>query len=184
MRIAMQCGQDSDCNPSSVGAILGNWTGVSGIPDKFKLELEPGNTFFATSYSFDDAISLNLDLTRQTLILAGAVSEGAEENESWTIPRPGPVRATILEQWPQEPNAPPALTAQILSQHGLEVNLKAEATDADGVLAYDWSFGDLSRGQGQQVTHQYATTGTYEILVFAADAIGNTSWKAIEVTVP
>ena len=40
MKIAMMCGQDSDCNPSTVGGILGNWMGYEAIPDKWKRELK------------------------------------------------------------------------------------------------------------------------------------------------
>ena len=34
--IATRCGQDSDCNPSSAGGILGTILGYSAIPDEWK----------------------------------------------------------------------------------------------------------------------------------------------------
>ena len=36
MKIAMQCGQDSDCNPSSAGSIIGCYIGYNNIPNKWK----------------------------------------------------------------------------------------------------------------------------------------------------
>jgi hypothetical protein len=35
MNIAMRCGLDSDCNPSTVGGILGTVLGMQGIPEKW-----------------------------------------------------------------------------------------------------------------------------------------------------
>ena len=53
MVIAMQCGQDSDCNPSSVGGILGTYYGFDGIPASCVRNLdEDGTRFSATTLSF------------------------------------------------------------------------------------------------------------------------------------
>ena len=37
--IAMRCGQDSDCNPSNAGGVLGTMLGFSGIPEPWKAGL-------------------------------------------------------------------------------------------------------------------------------------------------
>ncbi|MDP8222084.1 MAG: ADP-ribosylglycohydrolase family protein [Candidatus Lernaella stagnicola] len=184
MRIAMRCGQDSDCNPSSVGGILGNWMGLSQIPDKFKRELESDRRFMFTDYTFEDVISTTLDLSRQVMLQAGAVVEGVGEDEVWTIPFTEEIQPPLLEQWPEIQNVPPVLSASVISQDGPVVELEADATDADGVLAYEWHFGDLSRAKGAQVEHEYASAGTYEVIAYVTDWAGNTSWQAISVTIP
>ena len=184
MRIAMRCGQDSDCNPSSVGGILGNWMGLSQLPEKFKSALESDRRFIFTNVTLDDAIATNLDLARQVVDLAGGKVEGSGASEVWTIPPATPVQPPILEQWPQTPNAPPALTARVRAMQGRTVTLEAKATDGDGVLEIEWYFGDLSRGRGPGVEHTYDAPGQYRIVVFAADGIGNTSWQALTVSLP
>jgi hypothetical protein len=70
----MRAGQDSDCNPSSVGGILGNYLGLSNIPDKWKSALEvTDRTFAYTDYSFDDAVDVTLELAREVLLNEGLI---------------------------------------------------------------------------------------------------------------
>ena len=184
MKIAMQCGQDSDCNPSSVGGILGNWVGLSGIPDKFKNELNSDLLFLFTDYSLENAIEAQLDLTRKIMTMEGAVVEGSGTDEVWTIPANDQTQPPIFEQWPESVNEPPALNARVTSKNGLSVMFSAEATDAEGILAYEWYFGDLKRSTESNIEHHYDQPGTYEVIVYATDGIGNTSWQLIMTTVP
>ena len=66
MRIAMQCGQDSDCNPSSAGAIIGCLIGYNNIPSTWKSSLDmTGRTFSYTSYTFNDCVNVNLALAKK-----------------------------------------------------------------------------------------------------------------------
>lgn len=182
MRIAMRCGQDSDCNPSSVGGILGNWLGVSGIPEKYKSALRPDTSFLFTDYSLREAVAAQLDQAEQVLTMAGASVEG--EGRIWTIPASAEILPPILEQWPNEANDLPVLTARLVSQDGAHVRCEANASDADGILDYEWYFGDLRRARGAAVEHAYAAPGTYEIIVIVADGIGNTAWQSLSVAVP
>jgi len=184
MKIAMRCGQDSDCNPSSVGSIMGNWMGFSKIPDKFKAALQSDLKFLFTDYTLEQVVAANLELSRQVMIQVGASVQGTGEDEVWIIPSDSEIQPPILEQWPESENAPPVLWAHVVSQNGLTVEFEAGATDDDGILAYEWYFGDLSRANGARVEHEYSASGTYEIIVYVTDGIGNTSWKAIPVTVP
>jgi hypothetical protein len=184
MRIAMRCGQDSDCNPSSVGGILGNWVGFSGIPDPFKIELQTDLRFLFTTYTLEDAIAVNLEFAEDVLDLAGAIQEGTGEGLVWKLPPETDVSPPLLEQWPTDPNTPPQLSVQVLSQQGRIVELEAHATDEDGVPGCEWYFGDLRRTRGNRVVHDYASPGIYDIAVCASDSTGNTSWQVIRVTVP
>jgi len=184
MRIAMRCGQDSDCNPSSVGGILGNWMGLSGIPEPFKKELQSCFRFLFTEYTLDDALVANLELAGQVMLMAGAAVEEGDGSEVWTVPVERGVQPPLLEQWATSPNTPPQLTAHVVSQNGMAIELEASATDEDGVLGYEWHFGDVSRAWGAHAVHHYTAPGTYEIIIYATDKTGNTSWQSIPVTVP
>ena len=66
--IATRCGQDSDCNPASVGGILGTILGYSNIPEYWRKPVEEVldrnfvytdiSLLKATDYSFDQALKV------------------------------------------------------------------------------------------------------------------------------
>jgi hypothetical protein len=182
--ISMRCGQDSDCNPSTVGGILGTLYGYQGIPAQYVTEMDDTKKFDYTDWTLPHCVDATEALARQAVVLAGGsirTSEGGVE--TWTIPRPA-VTPLVLEQWPVEANEAPVLAGVEADVEGRAVDFHAEATDADGIAGYLWSFGDLDYGDRPVLTHVYAVPGTYEAIVWAADTKGNTSWKAVTVTVP
>ena len=181
MRIAMLSGQDSDCNPSTVGGILGAWLGLSGIPDKFKSRLVTDHVFSYTDIDYADAIELSVDLAREALVMNGGSVTGSGEDEVWQIPTQETIVPPILEQWPEEENPLPELTLTLERTQGRTVTLSAEATDDDGIQGYQWYFGDLSYENGPEVKHTYRQDGTYEVIGYVTDGIGNTAWSAVEV---
>jgi OOP family OmpA-OmpF porin len=66
----------------------------------------------------------------------------------------------------------------------LTVELRAVGNDTDGsVVKYLWDFGDGTTGEGQQVTHTYATAGRYEPLVTVTDNSGLTGSASTAVSV-
>lgn len=180
--IAMRGGQDSDCNPSTVGGLLGTLHGRETIPAKFLTHLKWDEPILFTGYTLEQAIDANLALARDAVTRLGGSVEGEGEAATWRLPvqEPAPL---ILEQWPLTPNEAPALTASLVSLDGRTASLSAEATDQDGGLTFQWFFGDLTYADGASVTHTYAP-GTHEALVWASDALGNTSWARVAVTVP
>jgi len=187
MRIAMRCGQDSDCNPSSAGGILGNWVGLSGIPDRFTSDLRSDIPFLFTDMTLDDAVAATLEIARQAVVLAGGAILGeGTAREVWGIPIQGEIEPPILEQWPPAPaEAPPAFTAKIVKKDGARVELEARPEDTTGgALTYEWYFGDLGRAKGARVAHTYAAPGAYEILVCGSDASGTSAWRRLGVSVP
>ena len=180
MRISMRAGQDSDCNPSSVGGILGNYLGFSNIPGKWKSALELADRQFAyTDYSFNDAVNVNLELAREVLLMNGGWISGT----TWYIPEQDPVRPPILEQWPEDANDQPILNASAKVQQERTVKFSASASDDDGIKAYQWYFGDLSYADGTDVVHTYRQGGTYDAICYVTDDTGNTAWKVVRVTV-
>jgi hypothetical protein len=180
MRISMRCGQDSDCNPSSVGGILGNYLGFSDIPDEWKSALEFSDRKFAyTDYSFNDAVNVNLELAREVLLVNGGWISGT----TWHIPDQGIIRPPILEQWPDDPNEQPVLSASARTPQGRTVRFRASASDDDGIQAHQWYFGDLSYADGPNVSHTYRQDGTYDAICYVTDNTGNTAWELVRITV-
>lgn len=58
------------------------------------------------------------------------------------------------------------------------------STDSDGVIVlYYWEFGDGGSGDGSQVTHAYATAGTYPVLLTVVDDRGGSDTSSGEVHV-
>src|SRR5205085_3083715 len=63
IRIAMQCGQDSDCNPSTAGGILGAMHGYHAIPEKFRAAIPAMSSakFSYTAYTFDSIVDTSMN---------------------------------------------------------------------------------------------------------------------------
>jgi hypothetical protein len=77
MNIAMRCGLDSDCNPSTVGGILGTTLGMKGIPQKwaFLRDLPIENRSITEVYpqviSWDDILSATVEVGIRNIETAG-----------------------------------------------------------------------------------------------------------------
>jgi hypothetical protein len=187
MLIAMRGGQDSDCNPSSAGGILGCFMGYNAIPDKWKSELSTTMKFSYTDYTLQDCLDLSTDLAREVLERTGGTISGSGSSEIWTIPDQGPIMPPILEQWPRSSNTAPLMSASIVNQSGNAVEFTVTAGDPDGIADYQWFFGDHTYSNGQIITHYFPdreNEETYEVICYVTDGIGNTSWDKLSVTIP
>jgi hypothetical protein len=104
MEIAVRCGQDNDCNPSSACGVLGCSLGLAKMEDKYKSYLPKlaGRNFAHTNYSYDTITDACLDVARQVIKQAGGkiVKEGEETYA--IIPEQEPIPPMTLEQWPDE----------------------------------------------------------------------------------
>lgn len=71
--IATRCGQDSDCNPSSAGGILGCLLGYEAIPDEWKANLEEveDRPLQYTTTSLRDACAITSRLALETIVRGG-----------------------------------------------------------------------------------------------------------------
>ncbi len=103
--IAMRCGQDSDCNPSSAAGILFTAIGFADLPEKFKIALDPLAKFSHTAYDFPTLVGACEELAREVVTNGGGRVETDEEgNECFVIPRRSP-RPSVLEQcWEAAPS--------------------------------------------------------------------------------
>jgi hypothetical protein len=95
MDISTRAGQDSDCNPSSAGGILGTMLGYEKIPAYWKQGLREAEDidFKYTTVSLNDAYELSLKHAIEVIKMNG----GKVEADQITLPvqKPSPVR---LEQ--------------------------------------------------------------------------------------
>jgi hypothetical protein len=94
--VATRSGQDSDCNPSSAGGILGVMLGYARIPDEWKSGIPSlaGQKFSYTDYSFDDIVTSTLRRAEKVVLAAG----GTTDDKGLTVPWQSAV-PPALEQW-------------------------------------------------------------------------------------
>jgi hypothetical protein len=94
--IAMRGGQDSDCNPSSAGGILGVILGYRGIPAKWTEPLGAlaDKKFSYTGYSYNSIVQSTIERAKQVVKLQG----GAVTSTSFEIPEQKPM-SLELEQF-------------------------------------------------------------------------------------
>ena len=76
--IATRCGQDADCNPATVGGVLGVMTGYSNIPEFWLKPLQEIETlkFEGSPISLSTAYELSLKHALGVIQLAGGKTEG------------------------------------------------------------------------------------------------------------
>jgi len=96
LEIAARSGQDSDCNPSTAGGILGVMLGYSAIPEAWKSGIPAlaDRKFKFTQSSLNDICRSTLARALKLVRLAGGTITDAEV----TIPVQAP-EAAALEQW-------------------------------------------------------------------------------------
>jgi hypothetical protein len=96
LEIATRSGQDSDCNPSTAGGILGVMLGYSGIPDGWKSGIPAlaDRKFAYTRSSLNDICRSTLQRALTLVQMAGGTVSDADV----IIPEQAP-KAAPLEQW-------------------------------------------------------------------------------------
>ena len=88
LEIATRCGQDSDCNPSNAGGVLGTLIGFEKIPAQWKVGLEQieDQKFDYCDYSLKDVYEVNYRLAGELVARGG----GSVGESSWIIQRQRP----------------------------------------------------------------------------------------------
>ena len=145
--------------------------------------LENGRT---VSVNAKQAAAVQVKLTRNTTAnvdtasqATGATGGSGGGSKKWIIigaaAGGGVLAAVLLSKKNKAPSTPniSAPTTQGLAS-STSFSFTASATDPDGdSLSFTWDFGDGSTGTGSQVTHTYASAGSFNVTVKADDGKGN-----------
>lgn len=183
LAITIRCGQDTDTSAQNLGSILGAYLGDEGLPSVVHAsEPKTGAKVEGTSWTLPEVMQVQETAARKSLRLQGGRVVGDGPREVWQVPR-RPILPPLLEQWPSEKNSAPELSAKLVRVEGMRVEVSASATDAEGVLDYQWHFGDLSHANGASVQHEYRVAGEFEIVCYVTDRTGHTSYERIPVVI-
>jgi hypothetical protein len=178
VRIAMRTGQDSDCNPSNAGSIMGEFLGFHRL-HRFTRGLNLDLRFPHTGYTPRKAI-------RTSIAVAAAITRangGQASSDGWVIPA-SHAASLPVERWPLAADSAPRIKHLSFTRSGDAVHFSAHAVDGNGIRDYGWSFGDLSDGTGHGPTPVYAQPGSYTVLLWASDRLGRTSVRRVSVAIP
>ncbi|MBE0534344.1 MAG: ADP-ribosylglycohydrolase family protein [Phycisphaerae bacterium] len=115
--ISMRCGQDSDCNPSNAGGVLGTALGYSALDGKFKSALNQKGKFSHTPYDWPTLVSVCEKLARDGVVREGGrIEKDGDGQEVFVIPVRRP-RTTALEQcWEPGPIANSRFTEEEMAK--------------------------------------------------------------------
>jgi hypothetical protein len=102
MDISMRCGQDSDCNPSSVGGILGAIMGYDNIPEKW---LNPYKeiediTLNYTTVSLNDCYNICFNSSLENINKYGGKVEGEDITFAYSSPETLPLEVAYPNIYP------------------------------------------------------------------------------------
>lgn len=155
IKISMQCGQDSDCNPSNVGGILGNYYGFKALPEIWTSKINmTGYNFAYTNHTMKSAVELNYNLTLEMLELKGFTKDG----NTWEIITDKEIVPVPFEQWPDIPNA--EVDIQVIDNI---LSVTTNIYDQNGIKSILWDFGDGATDISGNTVHVYEAVGEYDI---------------------
>ena len=167
--IAMRCGQDSDCNPSTVGGVLGTMLGFDRIPAKYKTNLDkPDAKFSYTNYTLQNAVDTTLSLCKSRL---------TRTEEGWEMVT-APTTPMAAEQWPEAPEVTFSASAE---KDRVTLSLSAYSVPGIGSTLID--FGDGFVAKDNVAGYRYSKNGTYTITCTVSDVLGNTVTKTQTVKI-
>jgi hypothetical protein len=86
IKIAMMCGQDSDCNPSNAAGILATAIGCDKLPQQYK-NINNKEKFYYTQYNFPQLVDVSVKLAEQLVVRNGGKVEKSADGDIWVIPQ-------------------------------------------------------------------------------------------------
>jgi hypothetical protein len=104
--IAIRCGQDSDCNPSSAGGVLCATIGYSKLPQQYRSGLDEERTFSFTGYNVPKLLAACEKVAREAVVKAGGrIERDAQGEEVFVIPVEEPRPGKLEQCWAPGPPA-------------------------------------------------------------------------------
>lgn len=170
--ISLRCGQDSDCNPSTVAGILGNYYGFEALKKYFAGLNMTEMMFATTSVSFSTAVSLCDDFANQFLTDCGYA-----DGDIYRLPLT-PVQPVSFEQWERMPSA-----ELILAENDGTVTVSLAAHDASGILSISVDMGDGNVFDDAISLYRYEFAGTYTVKATVTSCEGISRTLSSDVTV-
>ncbi len=117
MLIAMRCGQDNDCNPSSAGGVICTTIGLAAVPDKFKSGLDHKKRFLDSPYDFPALIQVCDNLARQVVVRSGGrIEKQPDGQDVFVIPVRTPRPNALERTWEPGPIAGARYSAEEMKQ--------------------------------------------------------------------
>jgi hypothetical protein len=104
MDISMRCGQDSDCNPSTVAGILGALMGYDKIPVKWRDAYEEieGETLNHTSVSLNDCYDICYEFSIENIVKYGGKVDGDMITIEYQKPKTLPLEVAYPGIFPKD----------------------------------------------------------------------------------
>jgi hypothetical protein len=116
-KIAMRCGQDSDCNPSNAAGALFTTRGFKNLTDKYISDLDRETKFSFTDYTFPELIDICEKLATDAILRAGGrVEVNANGEEEFVIPVITPVPSKLEQSHAPGPISDSEFTKAELKQ--------------------------------------------------------------------
>jgi hypothetical protein len=115
--VAVRCGQDSDCNPSSAMGVLFAGIGWEKLPERFKTGLDEEQVFSYTEYNYAGLVAVCEKLAGQAVVRAGGRIEKNERGERvLLIPANAPKPGKLERNWDPSPVSGSRFTADEMKQ--------------------------------------------------------------------
>ncbi len=107
MNVAMRCGLDADCNPSSVAGILGTVLGMKGIPEKWAIlrdlpiENNSIKDIYPESIEWDDILDATVEAGKWNVLQHGGYVENGNMFIPYQTPTSPPLEQTAWQELPE-----------------------------------------------------------------------------------
>jgi hypothetical protein len=99
----MQCGKDSDCNPSNAAGILFTTIGFENLPVRFTSALTPEEVFSYTDYSFSRLLEVCVEQAEGFILSQGGRIAEEDGEIIYYIPNKQPQPSPLQKSWEPEP---------------------------------------------------------------------------------
>lgn len=166
LTIALRCGQDNDCNPSTVGGVMGVMLGYDDIPETYKKGVNRTGTVFSfTEYDLNTAVDTTVALLKSRL----SAADSQVRDGYWNI-LCGDVIAVEHQQWSEAPT----VVFNVTTEKDI-VKLNVTAYSVPGIADTTIDFGDGFVTHENVAGYKYSSPGEYTIVCTVTDIQGNST---------